>query len=135
MYTEHHVEALAQHWPCRCPTESSSAEASISASISLSIRANKSFFKGVSSDALCGDSVTVAWRTSSCVYPLLHLRHVAVAEFDLKGRHFTMGTAMNFMPATPPNRGSRMIQTRAKCIFVLSVRGQEAPVDSTPKIV
>jgi len=34
------------------------------------------------------------------------LKHVAVAEFDLLGRHFTMGTAMNLMPTTPPKCGS-----------------------------
>lgn len=34
------------------------------------------------------------------------LRHVAVAEFDMMDTHFTVGTAMNFMPTIPPRCGA-----------------------------
>ncbi len=34
------------------------------------------------------------------------LKHIAVAEFDMMGMHFTPGTAMNFMPTTAPKCGA-----------------------------
>jgi len=34
------------------------------------------------------------------------LKHIAVAEFDMMGMHFTPGTAMNFMPTPAPRCGA-----------------------------
>lgn len=34
------------------------------------------------------------------------LKHIAVAEFDMMGMHFTPGTAMNFMPTPAPKCGA-----------------------------
>ncbi len=34
------------------------------------------------------------------------LKHIAVAEFDMMGMHFTPGTAMNFMPTPAPKCGT-----------------------------
>ena len=34
------------------------------------------------------------------------LKHYAIAEFDMMGKHFTPGIVMDFMPTTPPTCGS-----------------------------